>query len=241
MRAKLSLVLIGFLSFGHAGQTAQEAKDKGLQGTWKLVSFEVNSESRDFTENPPWWVIEKNKVLYGGTELAEIAADATTTPKCFDLSFKNPQKTLEGIYAIEGEKLKICVNSQSDGVKERPSSFDVKDHPGWRLLVFQRVKDRKNSTEGLGGFVGMMIMGNDETNDIVIGGTLKGSPAEKAGLKKDDVLLQIGTQKAADLQEVVAAVRRVRPGNDLTLRINRGGKEQDITLKVGVVPFMYFD
>src|SRR5262249_28594028 len=154
---------------------------------WKLAALEIGGKAGDLPERPVWWVIQGNKVYYGGTELATIKVDSTTTPKCIDLAFREPKKVLEGVYAIDGETLKLCVNRQADGVRERPTGFATNDKPEWRLLVFKRDKVRKTTdVTGLGGFVGMQIMSVQEPKQLVITAVIAGSPAKKAGLQKDD-------------------------------------------------------
>jgi hypothetical protein len=51
----------------------------------------------------------------------------------------------------------------------------------------------------------------------------------------------VGSDAAADLQQTVNLVRQLKPGSDAVLRVCRAGKEQDITVKVGVAPFLFFD
>src|SRR5262245_11217209 len=105
-----------------------------LQGTWKVVSLESDGKARDFPENPLRWVIKGNKVLYGGAELAVLTLDVTTMPQSMDLGFLNPKRVLEGVYAVDEDTLKICVNRQTEGVKERPLGFSTEGKPDWRLL-----------------------------------------------------------------------------------------------------------
>jgi uncharacterized protein (TIGR03067 family) len=213
-----------------------------LQGMWKLASFEAAGQAQDLPDDPPRWFIKGNKVLYGGSELAVLTVNNATTPRCLDLAFVSPKRVLEGIYTVEGNTLKVCVNRQAEGVKERPNGFATQDKPEWRLLVFEREKDaREGSTAGLAGFVGMVIKADPDRKEVLVDGTQEGSPAQKAGLKKGDVLVRVGGGEATDLQGVIKLVRQVKPGNDLTVRVRRDGKEQDFTVKVGVVPFMLLD
>jgi len=111
-----------------------------LQGIWKLVSLEMDGKATEFAEKPPKWVIKENKVFYGGDELAELTIDAKTIPTCIDLGFRQPRRVYEGVYAVTGETLKICVNRLTEGVKERPLEFSTAGKPDWRLLVFKRIK-----------------------------------------------------------------------------------------------------
>ena len=109
-----------------------------LQGTWKLVSLETDGKSHDpVGGGQPRWVIKGEKVFYGGEEIAQLTADPTTTPRVIDLKFREPDRTYEGIYAVEKDTLKVCINTRSDA-KDRPSKLATKDQAEWRLLVFER-------------------------------------------------------------------------------------------------------
>jgi uncharacterized protein (TIGR03067 family) len=214
------------------------AKDKLLQGAWKFESLEIDGKPAELPDNAYWWFIKGDKVLYGGSELAALTIDAETSPRCIDLAFRDPKRVFEGIYAIEDDTLKICVNPVTEGVKERPADFSTKGKPSARLLTFKRDKDRKaDSTEGLAGFVGIQIKAEDEGKQVVVVAAIPGSPADKAGLKKDDLILKVGDQDAQDLKSVVNFIRKVKPGVEVSLRVKRDGKEKDITIKATVLPF----
>src|SRR5262249_20578001 len=146
----------------------------------------------------------------------------------------------EGIYAVEKDTLKICLNRLSDGVKERPGGFATQDKENLRLLVFERDRDaRGDATEGMNGFVGLVLRYDRDRKEGAVGDTLEGGPARKAGLRKDDVILKIGGGEFTELRPAVEAVRQSKPGSELTFRVRRAGKESDITVKVGVVPFNF--
>jgi uncharacterized protein (TIGR03067 family) len=230
------------LAVSRAGADPQEAAQKdlaALKGTWRLTAVESAGSTMDQFDDGPRWVIKGNKVFYAGKELAALTVDGATTPKSMDLALDNPKRTYEGIYSLKEDTLKICVNRQTDGVKERPAGFDTKDKTGLRLLVFRR--DKGDGMAGLRGFVGIRIKAGEDGMGVVIDAPLPGSPAEKAGLKKDDFLVKVGGREATGVKEVVEAVRELRPNSEVTFRVRRDGKERDITTKVGVMPFFYLD
>jgi uncharacterized protein (TIGR03067 family) len=213
-----------------------------LQGTWKLVSLEADGKATEFAEKPLRWVIKGNKVFYARDELAELTIDAKTMPTCIDLAFREPKRVYEGVYAVTGETLRICVNHLTEGVKERPLEFSTAGKPDWRLLVFKRIKaGEKDEPEDRQGYVGIAIKAIEARKAVAIGAVLDGGPAKKAGLKKDDILIQVGGEDATDVPTVVGMMRRAKPGSDLSLRIERDGKQQDIIVKVGVLPFFLLD
>jgi uncharacterized protein (TIGR03067 family) len=206
-----------------------------LQGAWELVSVEVDGESNDSSGDPPRLVIRDDQALYGGQEVGRLTADPSATPKVLDLRLSKPDRTLEGIYAVEGRELKVCVSTRADGAKERPQDFTTKGHGDRRLLVFRKAAE--GGGEGLRGFVGLQIGPVEGGGGVAVVETLDGSPARAAGLKKGDVVLRVGSRDVSDVLSTVEAVRQAKPGERLTVRIRRDGAEQDVIVKVGLVPF----
>jgi uncharacterized protein (TIGR03067 family) len=241
MRSRIGCTLTVTALALAAARPAEAGPDKelnALQGVWKIVSVERDGEVTEFPEKPLRWVIKGNQIRYAGKPLAELTLAPATTPKNFDLTFLKPKRTCEGIYVIEGDTLKVCVNRQAEGVKERPLEFATRGKPDWRLLVLQREKGGAARVEDLPGFVGMAFMAGKET---VVTAVIEGGPAHQAGLKKDDVLLKVGAAEPTDLKTVIRAVQQARPGSELTLRVRRDGKERDLVIKVGVLPFYLLD
>jgi uncharacterized protein (TIGR03067 family) len=239
-------ILLGLavLSLG-ADESKDVAKEKDLaplQGMWTLEGIEANGAVRELPEKPLRWVIKGNTVYYGGEELAVLTVDPATTPPSVDLGFLSPKRSYEGVYVVEKDTLKICFNKQTDGVKERPLDFTTEDKPDRRLFVFKRVTAKDvDPNEGLTGYVGMMIRKGPEDKGVVVADVFEGSPGQKAGLKKDDFILKINDMEATDLRSVIDMVRRVKPGNELMIRVRRGDKEQDIKVKAGVLPFYFLE
>jgi uncharacterized protein (TIGR03067 family) len=221
-----------------AAAGGQDTKDASLDGIWKLTASEVDGEAEELPAVARW-VIKGTKVHYGGEDFAVLTLDPQTTPRSVDLTLTKQKRTHEAIYAIEGDTLKICVSLLTDGVKERPAGFATKGKADWRLLVFKREKAGTDELEGVSGFVGIQLRAKDK--QIQIADVLKDMPAEKAGLKKDDVLLKIGAAEVTELRQTVDQVRQAKPRTELMIRVQRGDKDHDITVKVGVLPFFLLD
>jgi len=226
------------------GETASAADPPAkppaeLQGCWKLVSTEANGKSNDpLGGGQPRWVIKGGKIFYGGAEIAQFTADPSTTPGVIDLTFQAPERVHEGIYVVEKDTLKVCLNKRTEGTKDRPSQFATKDQEDWVLLVFEHEKAApEDATEGLAAFAGIILQKDEDKKAVVVAAPLKDSPAEKAGLKKGDVVLKVGATSATDLETAVKAVRAAKPGTKLEFSIDRDGKEMTVTVKVGVMPF----
>jgi S1-C subfamily serine protease len=49
----------------------------------------------------------------------------------------------------------------------------------------------------------------------------------------------VGGSDVTDLRSVIDPVRQAKPGSKLEFHIRRDGKEKDVTVKVGILPFAF--
>jgi S1-C subfamily serine protease len=61
----------------------------------------------------------------------------------------------------------------------------------------------------------------------------KDSPADQAGLKIDDVILTFDSQKIANFDEMAAQLRKKKPGDTVTLEVQRGKEKLKLEVKLG--------
>ncbi|HJZ91478.1 MAG TPA: TIGR03067 domain-containing protein [Gemmataceae bacterium] len=136
----------------------------GLQGCWKLVSVETDGKTNDpVGGGQPRWVVKGDTVYYGGEAIIRFTADPSTTPLIIDLRFRDPDRVYEGVYAVEKDTLKVCLNSRADA-KDRPGEFATKDRADRRLLVFEREKAApENPAEGATAYAGIQLRADEET------------------------------------------------------------------------------
>lgn len=71
---------------------------------------------------------------------------------------------------------------------------------------------------------------------VVVANVMKGSPADKAGLKQYDIVLSYDQQDIYSPEQLVKLVRNDRPGREISLRYVRGGKLKKATLTLGEMP-----
>jgi uncharacterized protein (TIGR03067 family) len=211
------------------------APPKDLQGGWRLVAVDAEAGPVDLPENKPCLVIDGDRVRHGNQEVARLTADPAADPKVIDLKFGGPDRTYEGIYTIEKDTLKLCLNGQSEGVKERPTDFALDGHAAWRRLTFERIKPA-DATPGP-AFVGLVLMFDESTKGVVVQMALDGSPAKAAGLQKGDVLLTVAGNSFDSLRGAIDLVRAAKPDGELVLKVRRGEKEIEAKVKPTMVPF----
>ncbi|HRJ26652.1 MAG TPA: M28 family peptidase [Fimbriimonadaceae bacterium] len=76
----------------------------------------------------------------------------------------------------------------------------------------------------------MPDMGNTTGPGVLLQGTTPGSPAEKAGLKAGDRVLQIGTREIKSMDDLQAALAEARPGQKLTVIVLRGQERMTVEI-----------
>jgi len=72
----------------------------------------------------------------------------------------------------------------------------------------------------------------DNFNGALIAQVNEGSPAEAAGLKAGDVILQINDTKITQATQVKTTISLLRVGSEAKIKINRSGKEMTLTALV---------
>ena len=74
------------------------------------------------------------------------------------------------------------------------------------------------------------------TSGVLISGVLEGSPADKAGLKPGDILIQVNGQKVDDVVALLNRIAQTNPGEEAKINLLRKGKEMTLKVQVGKRP-----
>lgn len=124
---------------------------------------------------------------------------------------------------------------------ESLNSDDTIDLNLWRRgkYVNKEVRLAKESTklpESHRGWLGVVLAPAVEGSE---GATIRevatDSPAERAGLKRGDQIVQLNGNPVQSLEQFVSDVSDYEPGNEIKLVVSRDGNEQDITAELGQV------
>jgi S1-C subfamily serine protease len=86
------------------------------------------------------------------------------------------------------------------------------------------------------GFVGLQLSQEEGGRGPKVQMVLPGGPADKAGLKENDVLLKIGDKETKDARSAVDAVKGLKPGTKVKFHILRDGTEKDVEVTIGKRP-----
>lgn len=112
-----------------------------------------------------------------------------------------------------------------------PQPPDEPLEPNFSLLIdggaFLGVYAENISRENMGRYRMSQVRGVGVTQVI------KDSPAEKAGLRKDDVILRIDGENVTSVRKLNRVVSELAPDQSVRVTVSRGGAEQEITATIG--------
>jgi len=72
-----------------------------------------------------------------------------------------------------------------------------------------------------------------EPGGVRLSGVSAGSPADAAGLKAGDILVGIGADTVANLNDMQNALVKHHPGDTVILRVRRGDQTLELTAVLG--------
>lgn len=86
---------------------------------------------------------------------------------------------------------------------------------------------------GYGAYLGTVPDMSENPGGVRLTGVRAGSPAEKAGLRGNDIIIRLGETVVSDLQALTSALRQHKPGDVVELRFLRDGAEQRVSVILG--------
>jgi hypothetical protein len=91
-----------------------------------------------------------------------------------------------------------------------------------------------SDAQGYGAYLGTVPDMTDSPGGVRLLGVRAGSPAEKAGLRGDDIITKIGNMDVTDLQAMTAALRSHEPGDTVDIVIKRGTQVTTLRATLGI-------
>jgi S1-C subfamily serine protease len=90
-----------------------------------------------------------------------------------------------------------------------------------------------SSAVGYGAYLGTVPDMTGSPGGVRLIGVRAGSPAEKAGLRGDDIITRIGEMDVPDLQAMTDALRSHQPGDTVDIVVRRGNVETTLRATLG--------
>ena len=72
-----------------------------------------------------------------------------------------------------------------------------------------------------------------EDGEVMISEVTAESPADDAGLQVDDIILEIEGEEVTDQDMLAKEIRMRKPGDEVTLRIDRDGRDRNVEVELG--------
>jgi serine protease Do len=85
-----------------------------------------------------------------------------------------------------------------------------------------------------GPYIGVRL--DEDDAECRIAEVDKDSPAEKAGLKADDVVIRFGKEPVEDLEDLLTLIKERKPGDEVPIRVRRGKKTLELKIVIGRHP-----
>jgi hypothetical protein len=106
-------------------------------------------------------------------------------------------------------------------------------HRPMTLTLQRGAGTRPGAGGGYGAYLGTVPDFSPVETGVLLGGVSPGSPAEKAGLLKGDIIVGLGAHEVRDLQGMTDALRAHRPGDEVRVRYLRDGRALEVTVVLG--------
>jgi len=109
---------------------------------------------------------------------------------------------------------------------------ELGDRPG--RLTFIAAPPPKRTMGGSGAWFGSVPdMGAADVVGVRLAGVTAGSPADKAGAMKGDIIVEFGGDTVKDIYDYSAALGKHKPGETVTVVVMRDGKRLTLTAVLG--------
>ena len=180
-------------------------------------------------------VSAKGRSSWGFRELADYAdfiqTDASINPGNSGGALVNMKGELVGINSaiitgskgFQGVGLAVPINMAKNVMEQ------LIDHGkvirGWLGVYIQDVDENMAKVLGLKNMKGTIIPNVAED-----------SPADKAGIKVDDIIIKLNGEDIVDSDDLRKKIAATSPGTVVTLTVIRDGKEKRIDVKLGELP-----
>ncbi|MEK7496414.1 MAG: trypsin-like peptidase domain-containing protein [Patescibacteria group bacterium] len=132
----------------------------------------------------------------------------------------NREGQLIGFAIPSNEAKRLVDNYQKYGKVVRP-------YLGIRYVLVTSEMARAND---LSVDYGALVVRGQNDNTLAV---VPGSPADKAGLVENDIVLEADGKKISTEQSLVKILSRYKPGDTVKLKIYHKGENKDVTVKLG--------
>jgi S1-C subfamily serine protease len=174
--------------------------------------------------------------LDDGDIIIEIDGKETRTVSIVTRAIKNFEP---------GDKVKIVI--LRDGKKRViTATLGEREEQDYEVHIPKLEKIFKKSWVSTGGYLGVRVedissdlgdyFGVDENEGVLVMDVVEDSPAEEAGIKAGDVILEVAGKEVKSSDKLVKYIRDHEPGEEVELLIKRKRRTQKVEAELGKAP-----
>jgi S1-C subfamily serine protease len=86
---------------------------------------------------------------------------------------------------------------------------------------------------GLRAYLGSIPDYAEEVKGVKLAGVTKGAPADKAGLKQGDIIVELAGRKIENIYDYTYAIEALKIGQEVDIVVERGGQRMTLKLTPG--------
>ncbi|MEO0115574.1 MAG: PDZ domain-containing protein [candidate division WOR-3 bacterium] len=98
------------------------------------------------------------------------------------------------------------------------------------------VEQETTETTDSVGFIGIYITENETGSGVKVDEVIPDCPAAKAGIKKGDIIIEVGGKKVLDEEFLLQEIAKTKPGQKVNFKINRRGKIISVSVETTIRP-----
>lgn len=188
------------------------------------------------------WVLTKYSELTGDKVTVklkdgrELPATVTGVHEPYDLALLKIDAT--GLVPVEWADPKNAQVGRwvaAAGPSEEPVAIGI---ISVATRPFKQGDQPPKSLGSRGGYLGVALDEAEGGAKIVM--VAKGGPAEKAGLRVNDVVTHVENKKILDMESLINTIQRHQPGEEIRIRLQRGEEELELRAKLAKRPASLF-
>jgi aminopeptidase YwaD len=101
---------------------------------------------------------------------------------------------------------------------------NTREPPKFVSLPSRPLAESPGERQGFGTYLGSIPDYGANTDGVRLAGVTNGSPAAHAGLREGDIIIQLADKKIQNIEDLTAALRGQKPGDEVAIVILRTGK-----------------
>ncbi len=158
-------------------------------------------------------------VIVGADEPYDLALVKVAAKDLVPVEWRNSKELVQGMWLA------------SVGIGENPVAIGV---VGVVTRNFRLGDQPPKIRSSKSGYLGVMLDGTEKGAKIKA--ITRDGPADKSGLKVDDIVIEAGKKKVVDVESFINIVQGHSPGDELALKVLRGAKTLELTARLGKLP-----